>query len=45
MQTERDLLHRLIVYISTRSGIEAQEAFRQLRTCDDLLEVAKSLSD
>lgn len=45
LQTERDLLYRLAVYMSTRSEAEAQEAFRRLRTCDDPLEVAKSLSD
>lgn len=44
LQTERDLLYRLIVYMSTRSEGEAQEAFRRLRTCNDPLEVAKSLS-
>jgi hypothetical protein len=44
LQTEPDLLRRLIIYMSTRSEIEAQEAFRRLRTCDDALEVAKSLS-
>ena len=45
LQTERDLLYRLIVYMSTRSDIEAQEAFRRLRTCSDPIEVAKSLSN
>lgn len=44
LQTELDLLRRLIIYMSTRSAIEAQEAFRRIRTCDDALEVAKSLS-
>jgi hypothetical protein len=44
LQTELDLLHKLIVYMGTRSDIEAQEAFRHLRTCDDPLELAKSLS-
>jgi hypothetical protein len=44
LQTELDLLHKLIVYMGTRSDIEAQEAFRRLRTCDDPLELAKSLS-
>jgi hypothetical protein len=42
--TERDLLRRLIVYMSTRSTIEAHEAFRRLRVGQDPLEVAKSLS-
>jgi hypothetical protein len=42
--TERDFLRRLIVYMSTRSTIEAQEAFRQLCTGHDPLGVAKSLS-
>jgi hypothetical protein len=41
---ERDLLRRLIVYISTRSTIEAQEAYRRLRAGHDSLEVAESLS-
>lgn len=45
LQMERDLLHRLIAYMSTRSNLEAQEAFRRLRKGDDPLEVAKSLSD
>lgn len=45
LQTERDLLYRLITYMSTRSNTEAQEVFRRLRTSDDPLEVAKSLSD
>lgn len=44
LETELDLLHRLINYIRTRSGIEAEEAFRQLRASDDPLEVAKLLS-
>jgi hypothetical protein len=42
--TERDLLRRLIIYMSTRSTIEAQEALRRLRTGHDPLRVAKSLS-
>jgi hypothetical protein len=42
--TERDLLRRLIVYMITRSTIEAQEAFRRLRTGHDPLKVANSLS-
>jgi hypothetical protein len=44
LQTELGLLHKLIVYMGNRSDIEAQEAFRRLRTCDDPLELAKSLS-
>jgi hypothetical protein len=44
LQTELDLLHKLIVYMGTRSDIEVQEAFSRLRTCDDPLELAKSLS-
>jgi hypothetical protein len=39
-----DLLRRLINYIRTRSGTEALEVFRQLRACDDPLQVAKLLS-
>lgn len=44
LETELDLLLRLINYIRTRSDDEAQEAFRQLRASDDPLEVAKLLS-
>jgi hypothetical protein len=44
LQIERDLLYRLITYMSSRSVIEAQEAFRRLRTGHDPFEVAKSLS-
>jgi hypothetical protein len=45
LQTERDLLYRLIVYMSTCSEIEAQDVFRRLRACHDPVVVAKSLSD
>jgi hypothetical protein len=41
---ERDLLRRLIIYMSTRSTVEAQEAFCRLRTGHDPLKVAQSLS-
>jgi hypothetical protein len=44
LQTELDLLHKLIRYIHTCSNIEAQEGFRRLRACEDPLDVAKSLS-
>lgn len=44
IETELDLLRRLINYIQTRSGTEALEVFRQLRACDDPLQVAKLLS-
>ena len=44
LQAERDLLHKLVVYISTCSEIEAHDIFRRLRTCHDPLEMAKSLS-
>jgi hypothetical protein len=44
LETELDLLRRLIDYIRTRSIVEAQEAVQQLRACDDPLEVAKLLS-
>jgi hypothetical protein len=45
LQTELDLLHKLIRYIHTCSNIEAQEGFRLLRACEDPLDVAKSLSN
>jgi hypothetical protein len=45
MSNELDLLYRLIVCMSTRSEIEAQEVLCRLRTCDDPLEIAKSLTD
>lgn len=44
LRTERDLLYGVIHYMSTCSDIEAQEAFSQLRTCDNPFEVAKNLS-
>lgn len=44
LQTERDLLYRLIVYMSTRSEIEAKEVFGRIRMCSNPFEVAKSLS-
>lgn len=44
LETELDLLRRLINYIRTRSTTEALEAFRQIRACEDPLEVAKLLS-
>jgi len=44
LQAERDLLHKLVVYISTCSEIEAHDIFRRLRTSHDPLEMAKSLS-
>jgi hypothetical protein len=45
LQTEVDLLHKLVRYIHTCSNIEAQEGFRRLRACEDPLDVAKSLSN
>jgi hypothetical protein len=45
LQTERDLLYKLIVYLSAGSEIEVQDVFRRLRACHDPLEVAKSLRD
>lgn len=44
LEAELDLLRRLINYIRARPSIEAQEAFRQLRACDEPLDVAKLLS-
>jgi hypothetical protein len=45
LQAERDLLWRLIGYLSTGAEIEVQDVFRRLRACHDPLEVAKSLRD
>ena len=42
LQTERDLLYELLLYMNIRSKFEAQEAFRRLRMCDDPWEVARS---
>lgn len=43
LQVEVELLHKLIEFVRTGPDAEAQEVFRNIRACNDPLDIAKAL--